>query len=333
MSTSLRGVNLTGAEYAYDPSVPPVLDSNYTWVSHQDIDYLASKGVTFAASALLLGDPAAGAQRRARRAVRDDPPRSRDLRDGQGHARHDRAARRGIHEVRALQGEPGRIGRRAQQRVRQLVVPPGAHSQGQPEGHLRADERAQRHLDGAVVCRRAGGDRRHPRSRRDEPDHGAGQRLQPAGHMEPDRTTTPAAPRVSNADGWAMLRGSARQPRRQRAHVLRFRRGRQRDRHRPSPYHRATAAAGRRLGPRARAQGPSERVRRFLYEPGGAGGRRQRDRLHGRQLRRDASAGPGGLTGRRPGGAATNSRSVRATTTRSTIRRWRGWSRTSTRRP
>jgi endoglucanase len=47
MRPSLRGVNLTGAEYAYDPSVPPVLDSNYTFVSHQDIDYLASKGVAF----------------------------------------------------------------------------------------------------------------------------------------------------------------------------------------------------------------------------------------------------------------------------------------------
>jgi endoglucanase len=47
MSTSLRGVNLAGAEYAYDPLVPPVLDTNYTWVSHQDIDYLASKGVAF----------------------------------------------------------------------------------------------------------------------------------------------------------------------------------------------------------------------------------------------------------------------------------------------
>jgi len=47
MSTSLRGVNLAGAEWAYSAGVTPVAGTNYQWVSHQDIDYLASKGVAF----------------------------------------------------------------------------------------------------------------------------------------------------------------------------------------------------------------------------------------------------------------------------------------------
>ena len=47
MSASLRGVNLTGAGWAYDPDVAPVSGTHYEWVSHQDIDYLASKGITF----------------------------------------------------------------------------------------------------------------------------------------------------------------------------------------------------------------------------------------------------------------------------------------------
>lgn len=48
MTTSLRGVNLTGAGWAYDSDVTPISGTNYEWVSHQDIDYLASKGVAFA---------------------------------------------------------------------------------------------------------------------------------------------------------------------------------------------------------------------------------------------------------------------------------------------
>jgi endoglucanase len=48
MIPSLRGVNLTGAGWAYDSDVTPVSGSNYQWVSHQDIDYLALKGVAFA---------------------------------------------------------------------------------------------------------------------------------------------------------------------------------------------------------------------------------------------------------------------------------------------
>ena len=47
MSTSLRGVNLAGAEWGYDPAVTPVSGTHYLWVSHQDIDYLASKEVAF----------------------------------------------------------------------------------------------------------------------------------------------------------------------------------------------------------------------------------------------------------------------------------------------
>lgn len=47
MSTSLRGVNLAGAEWEYDSTVTPVSGKNYEWVSHQDIDYLALKGVAF----------------------------------------------------------------------------------------------------------------------------------------------------------------------------------------------------------------------------------------------------------------------------------------------
>jgi endoglucanase len=47
MSASLRGVNLTGAGWAYDPGVAPVSGTHYEWVSHKDIDYLAAKGVTF----------------------------------------------------------------------------------------------------------------------------------------------------------------------------------------------------------------------------------------------------------------------------------------------
>ena len=46
MSASLRGINLTGAGWAYDPGVAPVWGPT-SWVSHQDIDYLASKGITF----------------------------------------------------------------------------------------------------------------------------------------------------------------------------------------------------------------------------------------------------------------------------------------------
>lgn len=47
MSTSLRGVNVAGAEWQYDPSYQPVEGQNYTWVTHRDIDYLASRGVAF----------------------------------------------------------------------------------------------------------------------------------------------------------------------------------------------------------------------------------------------------------------------------------------------
>lgn len=48
MSTSLRGANLAGAEWAYTAGQTPVEGQQYLWVSHQDIDYLASKGVPFA---------------------------------------------------------------------------------------------------------------------------------------------------------------------------------------------------------------------------------------------------------------------------------------------
>src|SRR5712664_2598568 len=48
MTRSLRGVNLTGAEWAYTPGQTPIDTQNYQWVSHQDIDYLASKGAAFA---------------------------------------------------------------------------------------------------------------------------------------------------------------------------------------------------------------------------------------------------------------------------------------------
>jgi len=47
MRTSLRGVNLAGAEWAFSAGVTPVAGTNYQWVSPQDIDYLASKGVAF----------------------------------------------------------------------------------------------------------------------------------------------------------------------------------------------------------------------------------------------------------------------------------------------
>jgi len=47
MTTSLRGVNLTGAEWAYTPGLTPIETQHYLWVSNQDIDYLASKGVPF----------------------------------------------------------------------------------------------------------------------------------------------------------------------------------------------------------------------------------------------------------------------------------------------
>ena len=48
MSASLRGVNLAGAEWAYTAGQTPIEGENYLWVSHQDIDYLASKGVALA---------------------------------------------------------------------------------------------------------------------------------------------------------------------------------------------------------------------------------------------------------------------------------------------
>ena len=47
MDTSLRGTNLAGAEWAYEPGLAPIEGQNYLWVSHRDIDYLASKGVAF----------------------------------------------------------------------------------------------------------------------------------------------------------------------------------------------------------------------------------------------------------------------------------------------
>src|SRR6266850_6471852 len=48
MSASLRGVNLAGAEWPYTAGQIPVENQDYGWVSHEDIDYLASKGVAFA---------------------------------------------------------------------------------------------------------------------------------------------------------------------------------------------------------------------------------------------------------------------------------------------
>jgi len=47
MTTSLRGVNLAGGEWAYVAGKNPVEGEDYLWVSHQDIDYLASKGVAY----------------------------------------------------------------------------------------------------------------------------------------------------------------------------------------------------------------------------------------------------------------------------------------------
>jgi endoglucanase len=47
MSTSLRGVNVAGAEWAYTAGQMPVEGQNYLWVFPEDIDYLASKGVAF----------------------------------------------------------------------------------------------------------------------------------------------------------------------------------------------------------------------------------------------------------------------------------------------
>ncbi|MGW4095815.1 glycoside hydrolase family 5 protein [Mycobacterium sp. NPDC004974] len=47
MGTPLRGVNIAGAEVAYDPAVVPVEGENYIWMSLRDIDYLADNGVPF----------------------------------------------------------------------------------------------------------------------------------------------------------------------------------------------------------------------------------------------------------------------------------------------
>ena len=47
MGSLFRGVNLTGGEWAYVAGVTPVEGTHYLWVSHQDIDYLASKGVRY----------------------------------------------------------------------------------------------------------------------------------------------------------------------------------------------------------------------------------------------------------------------------------------------
>ena len=47
MSKSLRGTNVAGAEWAWQAGPAPVEGENYQWVSHRDIDYLASKGVAF----------------------------------------------------------------------------------------------------------------------------------------------------------------------------------------------------------------------------------------------------------------------------------------------
>jgi len=48
MNASLRGVNLAGAEWAYIAGHKPVEGQDFQFVSHQDIDYLAAKGVVFA---------------------------------------------------------------------------------------------------------------------------------------------------------------------------------------------------------------------------------------------------------------------------------------------
>ncbi len=44
---SLRGTNLVGGEISYT-QLPPVENTNYLWVSHQDIDYVVSKNMNFA---------------------------------------------------------------------------------------------------------------------------------------------------------------------------------------------------------------------------------------------------------------------------------------------
>ena len=48
MSSLFRGANLTGGEWAYVAGVNPVEGQHYLWVSHQDIDYLASKSMRYA---------------------------------------------------------------------------------------------------------------------------------------------------------------------------------------------------------------------------------------------------------------------------------------------
>ena len=48
MAASLRGANLAGAEWAYEAGLAPVEGQHYQWVSQQDIDYLAARGVPFA---------------------------------------------------------------------------------------------------------------------------------------------------------------------------------------------------------------------------------------------------------------------------------------------
>lgn len=47
MPTTLRGVNLVGAEWQWTATSTPVEGQNYKWVSHQDIDYLTARGFTF----------------------------------------------------------------------------------------------------------------------------------------------------------------------------------------------------------------------------------------------------------------------------------------------
>lgn len=47
MPSTLRGTNLAGGEWVWNPAIKPVEGTHFKFVSHQDIDYLTSKGFTF----------------------------------------------------------------------------------------------------------------------------------------------------------------------------------------------------------------------------------------------------------------------------------------------
>jgi endoglucanase len=129
MDNSLRGVNLAGAEWAYIAGHKPVEGQDFQFVSHQDIDYLASKGVVFAR--LIVSWEILQPSLNAAFA----PAYAAALNDRVGYAASKGMSvmlepHGGEYALCALQEPGGRVGRSSQQRVCRLVATSRAAYQG-----------------------------------------------------------------------------------------------------------------------------------------------------------------------------------------------------------